>query len=294
MKGTNFFSATILGFFLGGPGMLPAGDWGKAPVDKVPVEECLDLGGNVSVGYHSHYLYKGYVFGEDSVSGHVDYTFDQLAIPLTLGVDYVNVVSGNRLTQITNDDLAVSLSAGLPSFAGIDASLSYTYHFYPESPNQPLWPSGNGEFGLHLSRDFQIAVLKYDLVYNHSLPNAWNGAIPTPLNEDRGAWYWDLGLEREFVLCDEASLVFGIGVAYADNYWGTAPRLENGGRTSGWNHYYATLSVPMTLNCRTTLTPYVSYVGAPDSWLLDGAPRWQDLQGQSDALVGGVVLSVSF
>ncbi len=28
-----------------------AGDWGKAPVGKAPIEECVDLGGEISVGY---------------------------------------------------------------------------------------------------------------------------------------------------------------------------------------------------------------------------------------------------
>ncbi|HQW29604.1 MAG TPA: hypothetical protein PK529_10495 [Verrucomicrobiales bacterium] len=28
-----------------------AGDWGKAPVDKTPIVECVDVGGEVSVGY---------------------------------------------------------------------------------------------------------------------------------------------------------------------------------------------------------------------------------------------------
>ncbi len=57
------------------------------------------------------------------------------------------MVSGNRLTNIVNDDLALSLVAGLPSFAGIDASLSYVHHFYTEDPNNVLWPSSNGKSG---------------------------------------------------------------------------------------------------------------------------------------------------
>jgi len=27
-----------------------AGDWGKAPVGKAPIEECVDLGGEISMG----------------------------------------------------------------------------------------------------------------------------------------------------------------------------------------------------------------------------------------------------
>ncbi|MCB1205056.1 MAG: hypothetical protein KDN18_12425 [Verrucomicrobiae bacterium] len=272
---------------------LSAGDWGKAPVDKTPIEECLDLGGLISVGYHSSYIFKGYVFGQDAVSGSLQYSYDGLALPLTLGVDYVNVVAGNSLANVVNDDVAVSLSAGLPSFSGIDSSLSFTYHFYPEDPNTILWPSSHGEIGWHASKDFDIAVLKFDLIYNNGVPNAWNGTLPMVPNNDNGSWYWDLGLERAIPVFGQ-QLVLGGGVAYADNYWGTAPNFNTGGSSSGWNHYYLTASLPIELNCRAVVTPYIGYIGAPEGWLLDGAPNWLGLGGQSDVLHGGVNFSVSF
>jgi hypothetical protein len=270
-----------------------SGDWGKAPVDKTPIEECVDLGGVIEAGYHSDYIYKGYRLGRDSVSGSVDYTYEGLALPLTLGVDYVNVVSGNRLTNIVNDDLALSLVAGLPSFAGIDASLSYVHHFYTEDPNTVLWPSSNGEIGLHLAKDLSLAVLKFDLFYNLDLPNAWNGTLPAAPNGDSGAWFWNLGLERSLEVFGQ-EFVLGGGVTYADNYWGAAPALQSGGRSSGWNHYYLRAAMPVELNCRTVITPYLGYAGAPDGWLLDGAPYWGAFAGQSDILHGGVTVSVSF
>ena len=45
---------------------LQAGDWGKAPIDKTPIEECVDLGGEISVGYETHYIFNGIVFAGDS------------------------------------------------------------------------------------------------------------------------------------------------------------------------------------------------------------------------------------
>lgn len=270
-----------------------AGDWGKVPVGKAPIEECADLGGTISVGYETDYIYKGYVFGGDAVVGAVGYQFDGLGLPLTISATYANVVSRNGLTNIVNDDLALALGVALPSFAGIDASLSYTYHFYPEDPSGLFWPSSHGEVGLHLSRDLNVAVLKFDLFYNTGLPNAWNSTLPALANSDSGAWFWDLGLEKTIDVLGH-DLVLAGGAAYADNYWGTAPNLETGGRSSGWNHYYLRASLPIELNCRTVLTPYIGYVGAPDSWLMDGAPVWGSLSGQSDTLHGGVNLSVSF
>lgn len=272
---------------------LQAGDWGKAPVGKEVIAECQDLGGLGELQFDSSYVYKGYRFGGDSVTSRVDYTFEGLALPVTLGVDYLNVVSGNRLTNMVNDELALSLAVALPEFAGIESSLSYTHRFYPEDPNTFLWPSSHGEFGLHLARDLGFATLSFDLFHNTQLPNAWNGAIPTVPNSDTGAWYWELGLERGVDLFGH-TLLLGGGVAYADNYWGTAPNLQTGGRSSGWNHYYLRAELPIELNCRTTLTPYLGYVGGPDGWLMDGAPNWLGLSGQSDTLYGGVTLSVAF
>lgn len=292
---SHFMKIVIASFVLFLAAGLQSGDWGKVPLDKtpVPIEECVDLGGMIAVGYHSDYVFKGYVFGRDAVSSMVSYTYDGLSLPVTLAVDYVNVVSGNALTNVVNDDLAVSLGVQLPTFAGIESSVDYTYHFYNEDIKTIVWPSSHGEIGWHASKDLSIATLKFDLFYNHGLPDAWNGTIPTVPNTDEGAWFWNLGVERAIPIFGQSLIVEG-GVAYADNYWGTAPRVNSGGRSSGWNHYYLTASLPVQLNCRTTITPYIGYVGAPEGWLLDGAPNWESFQGQSDVLHGGVSLSVTF
>ena len=65
-----------------------AGDWGKAPIDKTPIEECVDLGGEISVGYETDYIFKGVAFAGDSVWTDVNYTFDGLAVPVTVGAWY--------------------------------------------------------------------------------------------------------------------------------------------------------------------------------------------------------------
>lgn len=275
-------------------GPVLAGDWGKAPVSKEVIEECVDLGGVIAVGYHTDYLYKGLLVGGDTVTTDLRYQYDGLSLPLTLGVVYANIVSPNDFSNIFNDELALSGRLGLPSIAGILASLSYTHRFYPEDPNTALWPSSHGEVGLHLSKDFEVVVLNFNAYRNFNLPNGWNGTIPTLANQESGAWYWDLGLERAFAVTDRCSFILGGGVAYADNYWGTSPNSQTGGRSSGWNHYYLSASLPVDLNCRTTLTPYLGYMGAPEGWLMDGAPDFAFRPAQSDLLHGGVTLSVSF
>lgn len=41
------------------------GDWGKAPVGKAPIEESVDLGGEIKVGYMSDYIFYGTRFQAD-------------------------------------------------------------------------------------------------------------------------------------------------------------------------------------------------------------------------------------
>ncbi|PAW61331.1 MAG: hypothetical protein B9S36_07045, partial [Verrucomicrobiia bacterium Tous-C2TDCM] len=95
--------------FFAWPLLAVAGDWGKAPADKVPaIEESLDLGGKISLGYVSDYLYKGYLFGGDSVTSEVVYSFEGFSTDVQLGIAYANVVSENTFPNVANDDLVLS------------------------------------------------------------------------------------------------------------------------------------------------------------------------------------------
>ena len=258
-----------------------AGDWGKAPVyDKAPIEECVDLGGNISAGYHTDYIYKGVRLGRDTVSTHVDYTFEGLALPVTLAVDYNNVING----AVIGDETAVSLGAAIGTYGGFDLGLSYTQRFYAEANGS----SSSGEIGLHASRDLGFATLVANAYYNLNAPNSWNGIVGgAAANNDNGSFYYDAGLEKSIALAGHNVVLAG-GVAYSDNYWGG---IANTNHSSGWNHYYFRASLPIELNCRTTLTPYVGYVGAPEGWIADGLGN---AGAGSDIFHGGISLNVSF
>ena len=105
-----------------------AGDWGKAPVDKTPIVECVDIGGEVSVGYMSNYIFRGVEFAGDSVWSDVNYTFDGLAIPITIGALYLNGINdggggfgfGGFPGTADFDELDLYVSAALGTFAGFD------------------------------------------------------------------------------------------------------------------------------------------------------------------------------
>lgn len=260
-----------------------AGDWGKAPVDKTPVEECVDLGGNISAGYHTDYIFKGVRLARDTASVDVNYTTEALPVPVTVGVGYYNGINGDGILGGGFDMLHLYTDIAVGTFAGFDVNLGYTHYAFPEiRGNGLLVPAttglGYGELGLDISRSLGFVDVTYSNAY--AMGGLANG------------WYHQLGAEKSFGLTDNISLVLGAGIAYSDNYWKDITIND-----SDWNHYYFTASLPIQLNCRTVLTPYIGYTGnggALGGWTTSGVDPLATGDFQSDILHGGVTLSVSF
>lgn len=255
-----------------------AGDWGKAPIpDKTPIEECVDIGGSISAGYETDYIFYGARFARDAVWTDVNYTFDNFIVPVNIGAWYLNGIG----TATTYDELDLYIGAELGTFAGFDVALGYTHFFFPESG-----AASYGEIGLDISRS--LGFVDFAAEANYALIDGLGG-------QNSAGWYYAAGIEKTFALTDAASLVLATGVGYSDNYFAIGGFLGSANTTdSGWNHYYVTASLPIELNCRATLTPYIGYSGAPDTWVMDGYNGLFNGQGQSDILHGGISLSVSF
>ncbi len=264
-----------------------AGEWGKNPkAPKVPIEECVDLGAEISVSYLTDYFFNGYKFGEDAVATEVKYTYDGLAVPLTFGVFYLNATNDSFPFGGAYDELNLYVSAKLGTFAGFDVDLSYTHYMFPEMRGSVGILDGYGEVGLNARRSLGFA----DLLLESNV--AFGNGFGSP-----DGWYHQAALEKAYSLTDNIGLVLTAGVAYSDGYH--APSVFSGNRGSGWNHYFLTAAFPIQLNCRATLTPYVGYVGTPDTWVVDGAFNGGPFipfnpQFQNGQVHGGVTLSVSF
>ena len=258
-----------------------AGDYGKAPVDKTPIVECVDVGGEISVGYETDYLFYGVRFAGDSVWTDVNYTFDSLAVPITIGAWYLNGINdGNDINQGNGagyDELDLYVSLALGTFAGFDATMGYTHFVLPEFRGSDTNTGGYGEANFNLSRSLGFVDLTLGSVYSFGGGGTSHG------------WYHEFGLERSFGITDTVSLVLGGGVGYSDGYYSA----YGVNRDSGWNHYFLKASLPITLNCRSTLTPYIGYNGAPDTWVADGIDGGVGVP-QSDILHGGISLTVTF
>jgi len=285
-----------------------AGDWGGKDVvgPKVPIG-CPDTSGYVDIGYDTDYLYKGYRFYTDSTHLGAGYTFESV-VPVTLSVNHISatrifdnagVPTGGLMGsagRIENSITEVGVSAQVASVAGVDVTLGYTHRFYSGVPVAGGGVSSNGELNLGLSKDLDFVRVHFDLYYNLNTPESWNVTAPG-VKDDSESWFWDLGVDKTIGLTDNVSLALGAGVTYADNYWGGslagAPSFTP--RASGWNSYYVRVGLPIELNCAATLTPYIAYSGAPDGFLMDGAPvGGSSGQPQSDIFYGGVSLNVKF
>jgi len=238
---------------------MQAGEWGKAVIGgKSPIVECIDVGGEISAGYMTDYIFYGARFARDSVWTDVNYTFDSV-VPITIGAWYLNgIVPANF------DELDLYASAALGTYAGFDVDLSYTHFFFPEDATA----GSEGEVGLELARSLGIVDLALGSFYNVTL----NG------------WYHEAAIEKTFGVTDSISLVLTTGVAYSDGYF----------VGSGWNHYFATASLPIELNCRATLTPYIGYNGKGGGMIVGTLADIGNNATQPDILHGGVSLSVTF
>lgn len=273
MRSTTITLLALMGMVTG----VTAGDYysgGKAPLPaKAPIEECLDIGGEISAGYKTDYILHGLRVNRDSVWVDTNYTFDSL-VPLTLGVSHLSGINSKFPYGLAGpiDETDLYLRADLGEFAGFQVGLSYTQRFLHFS----AFPAGNGSYAdvsIDIRRDLGFA----DFVIGSTLGlNSRNGYF----NAGGGDGFVHYaGLEKSIAVCDYADVVLSGGVGYHDGYYFSVPG------THDWSHYYINASLPLELNCRTTLTPYIGY---------QGVQQWGVFFPQGDALHAGVSLNVTF
>lgn len=274
--------AIISGLALG----VHAGDWGKAPVPKTPIEECVDIGGSITTGYSTDFIFQGSRHARDTIWTDVKYTIDTSLVPVTIGATYYNFTNGfNFENGVFDDFLHTYVSAGLGNILGFDANLGYNHVFIPEGSGPVVFATSQAVITLGLSRDLGFATLLMGTAYS----SGGGGSVPFDFS---GGWYHNIGLQKAFQLTDAMSLVLDAGVGYSDNYW---VHYWN----QGWASYTLQASLPISLNCRTTLTPYIGFVGGMDNNVVGfESSDSLDLTGQGDGggdvLHGGISLSVSF
>ncbi len=280
-----------------------AGDCYAPTSGKCPVECSPDAKGHISIGYDSDYILYGVRHLRDNVWADVNYTFDGLPVPVTVGARQITGLGSTADNNWDESDLYASVE--LPSFFGFTSTIGYIHRFYPNlrgpsgTNNAATLGDSRGELWFQLDRELFCGVNAfYRRAYDRNMPSALS-----PLHgntEDNGAWVHTLGLEKSFCITDNIGLDLSGGVLYSDNYWPATitQRFDNTldhDRSSGWNSYYIRAALPIALGCKATLTPYVRYNGSPDSWLADGVDLLPtNGNNANDIFSGGVSVTVDF
>lgn len=201
-----------------------AGD-AKGVTEAVAAEE--PLGGTISAGYMSNYIFYGVDFGSNAVWTGVDYAI--AGTPVNVGVWYINPTDGNL-----DDELDVYATIK-QKVAGFDLSLTMTGYFFPDAGADATYELG---FGIGRSLGFVdwAATVRYDF-------------------EIEG-WYSETSLSKGFAISDTMKLVLSTGIAYQIDYF------SSGG---DFNHAYAKAALPLALRSNVTLEPYVAGLFALDA-----------------------------
>jgi hypothetical protein len=238
-----------------------AGSPGKAPAVVQPpvVEE--PLGFTATIGYDTHYIFRGVLFAENLVSAAIDGT-----IPLT---DTLSLNAGAWYATSADDSGRFGDGGSyheLDLYAGIlvdlgpaTVGLKYTHYFFGGHSTDNGAVNDVNEIGLTLATTVGPVDVTAGVYYD----------------DETDGFYGEVGVSHIFAITDSFSLVPGALISYGEDYYDV----------SGFNHVKVGVSAPIKLTSTATLTPYIAYNIPIDA--LD------DL-GEDDQLYGGISLSVSF
>lgn len=246
MKKTTI-TTLLAGLVLGGSAI--AGTSGKTVAITEPVVES-PLTTSLTVGYASTYEYRGNDVGDNLFTATLAGSY---AVNKELSI-FADAWYGTLWDESYNE---LDLTAGVKyDFGCVTSSLLYRHYLYDGDITD------NNEIGLGVTT------------------KAWNGltfgAIGYYDFEFEG-FYFELGAEYSYKICDISSIVLGTGVAYDIDY--------NGVDGESFNHVYAQASLPITLRENVTLTPFIRSTFAIDEF---------EENGGDDILLGGANLTVTF
>ena len=226
------------------------------PVEAPPMPEPAPaIGAEVSVGYDTHYIFRGFNSGENLIWGGVD-------VGVPLGAEGLSMNLGTWYGSLADDPYdELNLLAGLAyDLGGFELGLGAIWYYYPQG--------GDGD-GLGIDDAFELGA---------SIGSSFAGfdvGLGYYYDFEADGSYIELGAEKTFELSDRLGLTLGGVIAYGDDYYGV----------SGFNNVGLSLALPIALTDTATLTPYVAGSIAIDA-LEDN--------GEDDHIYGGVSLSVSF
>lgn len=277
-----------------------------APKNPAPVQPVNDdLGVNIGLGYHTNYIWRGLNYGQHWVDGSLGG-----AIPLVEGTRLawdMNVGSlfGDDHIQLGGapagklDYQRVQLGAALQRDLGpVTASLGYRfYKNMGDLADNRNWGVAPGVVGSDMNDGQEISL---GLATALGPINAATSANYDWVND---SWYFDLDLNTNIAVTDSISIVPFFNVGYGKNYnWQIAPASVaalTGGRDdlTGWTAITTGIRLPIKLNSRATLTPYIAGnfpMGGLGNQVIPSGPFGSNDSPFKSVLFGGVTLNVRF
>ncbi len=250
-----------------------------APKNPQPVQPAVndDLGITAGLGYHTNYVWRGLNMGQHWVDGSLGG-----AIPLVEGtrlawdVNYGSLASDQSTFggPANASFQRLQLGAALQHDLGpVTASLGYRYFRNMGTLNTLGGIRDGNEFSFGLAT--ALGPINLATSANYDISNA--------------SWYFDIDANTNIAITDSISLVPFVNVGYGKNFNWQFTRSE--ANFTGWTAVTAGFRVPVKLNSRATLTPYIA-VNAPLGQL-DNSPVMPANTTQP-VVFGGVNLSVRF
>ncbi len=238
--------------FAGAPAKAPA------PVQP-PAEE--PLGFTASIGYDSHYYFRGFLFAENLVTAAVDGTIplnDMLSLNLSAWYGSSADDSGTYNFGGSFHELRLH-GAVLADLGPVTVGAEYTRYFYDGSSTDFGALEDVNEVGIIIATTLGPVDVTGGAFYD----DATDG------------FYFEVGVSHSWAVTDRISLVPAALISLGSDYYGV----------DGFNHVKVGLSAPIKLTKTATLTPYIA-----------GNIRIEDVDdiGAEDGVYGGVSLSVSF
>lgn len=267
----------------------------KNPIAPAPVND--DLGITASIGYDTNYVWRGLNFGQHWVRSAINGSLLLVGGASEDGAGSTSLNWDAQYGSLAGDqDHFMPGGAGNASFQRLQlgaalvhdfgpASLSLGYRYYRNMGVLNTIGAMNDGQEVSLGVATALGPINLTSSANYDFVNSY--------------WYADLGASSTIAVTDAISVVPYATIGYGHNMnWQFA---KNQGVTTTWTRNNISnwcavttgIQVPIKLNSRATLTPYIA-VNIPMSGIqnlpISGAPD----NAYSSVLFGGVTLSVRF
>lgn len=269
------------------------------PAPKTVVETAKRFSGDVSLGYTSHYSYRGLS---------MDMAGDDNVIPLNVNLEYAlndkySIVLGGSYTKViengmdyetgdcTQDSATAYLGVKRDWGKGLKTTLSYGWMnggmldlFYPQREATGTWAYNSTRAEQH-SLDFD---LDYDFSEIGLKGVFWKSQVSYVVQWEQGFWFAN-SLGYKYDLCPKAqAVIYGRWDATAEYF-----NAGMGYNTNGTQGVSLNLEIPSQVCKNVTVTPFVRCLWLGDAGIAANKRNNEQVY-RNFTVLGGVSVTYSF